>query len=256
MTEFDLPVHPATGLTALGVLPSGRIVWPVLGGDGTDDGDTGDGDADGDTGDGQGAEGDDPGDDGNTGDGQGPGDEGDEGALGDAGKKALDSQKAKWKAERDRRRQLEQQLAEATKPKGTDGEPTAEQIRADAETAATAKANKRIIKAELKAAAAGKLADPNDVNAFIDLDGFEVDADGELDPDEVTEAITDLLTRKPHLAAGGKRRFQGGGDGGAGRGSKPKSLDAQIREAEQAGNIGLSLSLKQQKLAASRKTNK
>jgi hypothetical protein len=27
-----LPVHPSTGLQALAVLPSGRIVWPVLGG--------------------------------------------------------------------------------------------------------------------------------------------------------------------------------------------------------------------------------
>lgn len=29
-----LPVHPRTGLTALAVLPSGRPVWPVLGGNG------------------------------------------------------------------------------------------------------------------------------------------------------------------------------------------------------------------------------
>jgi len=27
-----LPIHPTTGLTALGIMPSGRIVWPVLGG--------------------------------------------------------------------------------------------------------------------------------------------------------------------------------------------------------------------------------
>lgn len=176
--------------------------------------------------------------------------------LGDAGKKALDATKQKWKAERDRRRELEQKLADATKPKAGDGEPTAEQIRADAETAATAKANRRIIRAELKAAAAGKLADPADVNHFIDLDQFEVDADGDPDADEITEAIKDLLTRKPHLAAGPQRRFQGGGDGGAGRGSKPPSLDEQIRTAEQAGNIGLSLSLKQQKLAQARKNAK
>lgn len=176
--------------------------------------------------------------------------------LGDAGKKALDAQKAKWKAEREKRRQLEQQLAEATKPKG-DSEPTADQIRADAETAATAKANRRIVKAELKAAATGKLADPADALAFLDLDQFEVDADGELDPDEISEAITDLLTRKPHLAAGTPKRFQGGGDGGAGRGSKPQTLDQQIAAAEAAGDIGTSLRLKQQKLhQASKKTTK
>lgn len=41
---LELPLHPATGLAAVGVLPSGRIVWPVLGA--SDQGDAG-GDADG-----------------------------------------------------------------------------------------------------------------------------------------------------------------------------------------------------------------
>lgn len=36
-----LPVHDRTGLRALGVLPSGRIVWPVLGGAPDDDPDNG-----------------------------------------------------------------------------------------------------------------------------------------------------------------------------------------------------------------------
>lgn len=39
-----LPVHPRTGLRALGVLPSGRIVWPAMGGDGNGDGSGGTGD--------------------------------------------------------------------------------------------------------------------------------------------------------------------------------------------------------------------
>ena len=36
MNAVVLPVHPFTGLQAIAVLPSGRIVWPVLGG--SDDG--------------------------------------------------------------------------------------------------------------------------------------------------------------------------------------------------------------------------
>jgi len=31
MASSTLPVHPRTGLQALGVMPSGRIVWPILG---------------------------------------------------------------------------------------------------------------------------------------------------------------------------------------------------------------------------------
>lgn len=237
-----LPVHPVTGLTALAVI-GGRPVWPVMGGDGTNDGDTNPPT--------EGNEPDEPGENQNNGevDSSSDGDDGDENALGDAGKKALDATKAKWKSERDRRKELERQLAEATRPKGEGDEPTPDQIRADAEQAATAKANKRIIRAELKAAATGKLADPSDVNHFIDLDAFDVNDQGDVDPDDIAEAITDLLERKPHLAAGPKRRFQGSGDGGAGRTSKPKGLDDQIRDAEKAGNIGLSLRLKQQKLA-------
>lgn len=33
-TTTVLPVHLSTGLTALGVLPSGRVVWPIMGGSG------------------------------------------------------------------------------------------------------------------------------------------------------------------------------------------------------------------------------
>lgn len=48
-TLLELPIHPRTGLQALGIMPSGRIVWPILGGsepldDGGDDGDDGDDD--------------------------------------------------------------------------------------------------------------------------------------------------------------------------------------------------------------------
>src|SRR5699024_3963667 len=177
-----LPVHPVTGLTALAVI-GGRPVWPVMGGDGTNDGDTNPPTED--------NEPDEPGENQNNGevDSSSDGDDGDENALGDAGKKALDATKAKWKSERDRRKELERQLAEATRPKGEGDEPTPDQIRADAEQAATAKANKRIIRAELKAAATGKLADPSDVNHFIDLDAFDVNDQGDVDPDDIAEAI-------------------------------------------------------------------
>ncbi len=41
MNDPALPVHPFTGLTAVGVLPSGKVVWPVLGGSGEGDDDPG-----------------------------------------------------------------------------------------------------------------------------------------------------------------------------------------------------------------------
>lgn len=153
------------------------------------------------------------------------GDAGDEGApegadaLGDAGKRALDSMKGKWREERDKRRALETRLAEleAPKPSGDNDQSDPDAIRREAAREATAKANARILRSEIKAAAAGKLADPADALAYLDPKSFEVDENGDVDAEEIRDAIEDLLTRKPYLATSGRPRFQGTGDGGAAR---------------------------------------
>lgn len=138
--------------------------------------------------------------------------------LGDAGKKAIDSMKSKWHTERDKRRELEAELEKLRSSSTSDdgGQPNADSIRAEAAREATAKANARILKSEVKAAAAGKLADPADALRYLDLDKFEVDESGDVDADEIKEAIDSLLTDKPYLGAA-KARFQGTGDGGAAR---------------------------------------
>ncbi|WP_017599206.1 hypothetical protein [Nocardiopsis lucentensis] len=213
--DTDLPVHPVTGLRALAVIGE-RPVWPVLGGaldDEEDEGTTEEGDG---------------GTDETAAPEQeiGEDDEADpEGAehLGDPGKKALAAQKEKWKAERDRRRELEKKLAESSR-----GERFADEdaVRAATE-AVTAKANARILRSEVRAAAAGKLADPKDALRLLDLGSFDVDDDGEVDSEEISDAIDDLIKRKPYLAAqGGTRpRFEGTADSGARKGTgKPKQL--------------------------------
>lgn len=141
-------------------------------------------------------------------------------ALGDKGKRALDSMKAKLKSERERRRTAEAKLQE--KPAG-DGD--ADQIQAKADAAATARANTRILRSEVRAAAAGKLINPKDALTFLDLDQFEVDEDGQVDEDEIADAIDDLVKERPYLAAATAKRFQGTGDGGAARkAGRPKQL--------------------------------
>lgn len=126
-------------------------------------------------------------------------DDAEEGAddLGDKGKQALDRMKAKLKVEKDRRVAAEAKVAQAG---DADDAATA---RREAETAALAKANTRIVRAEVKAAAAGKLADPVDALNFIDLAQFEVDDDGDVDQEEIAEAVAELLRKKPYLAAQG-----------------------------------------------------
>lgn len=162
--------------------------------------------------------------------------DGDDKKLGDKGKQALDRMKAKLKTERERRIAAEAKAAE----KDDNAEDDAARKERDA------KANIRILKSEIKAAAAGKLADPKDAYKFLDLEQFEVDDDGDVDEEEIADAIDDLIKKKPYLAAQGGRRFKGGADGGTRKESRPKQLTrtdlqgmtpAEIDKAHKEGRL-------------------
>ena len=134
--------------------------------------------------------------------------------LGDKGQRALERMKEDKKALkrelRAARQELEDLKASSARP---NDEPTADDIRREAEKAANERANQRILKAEVKSAAAGKLSDPSDAFRFLDLSDFEVDADGNVDADEIADAISDLLTKRPYLSAS-DNRFKGRVDQG------------------------------------------
>lgn len=169
--------------------------------------------------------------------------------LGDKGKKALDAMKAERNQYKQQLRELRKEVEALKAPKPKEGEePNADAIRAEAEKAATEKANARIVRAEIRAAAAGKLADPTDAALFIDASKFEVDENGEVDEEEIADAIADLLTRKPHLAAGtATGRFQGTADQGArkqpprpsqlSRADLAKMSPAEIVKAKKEGRL-------------------
>ena len=166
----------------------------------------------------------------------------------DAGaKKALVAERAARKAAE---RELAALKAAAELRDKPAEEQALEQARAEARAEAKEKADVRILRSELKALAAGKLADPSDAHLYIDLSKYDVDDDGEVDSEALNEAIADLLARKPHLAAGEPARFQGGGDGGARPAPKPdESIDDAIKAAQAARNFALVATLKQQKAA-------
>lgn len=163
-------------------------------------------DPDGEDPDGENLDGEDPDPDGEDPDGE----DNDEAAdLGDKGKKALDAMKAKMRAAQKEAKTAKAEAAQLKAEKESAGKPADEQAldraRSEATTTALAAANKRIIRSEVKAAAAGKLANPALAVRLLDLDDFEVDDDGNVDEDEIAEAIEDLLKENPYLAA------QGGG---------------------------------------------
>lgn len=124
-------------------------------------------------------------------------------ALGDAGKKALDAMKAERNAERAKRRELEAMLEQlkhdASMRDKSAEEQALEAARQEARSEERARANARVVRSEVRLAAKGKLADPEDAIAFIDLTQFEVNDDGDVDGTAIDDAIADLLARKPHL---------------------------------------------------------
>lgn len=97
--------------------------------------------------------------------------------------------------------------AELAKLQGKEQEYAAEQERVkaqrEAEAAALAKANDRILKAEIRALAASRLRDPEDALRYLDLSGFQVGDDGEVDRTAVAAAVDELVKSKPYLAAEG-----------------------------------------------------
>lgn len=152
-------------------------------------------------------------------------------ALGDPGKKALDLMKTQRNDYKRQLRELKAEVEALKAPKAPEGEaPDVDAIKAAATKEATAKANTRIVRAEIRAAAAGKLADPTDAALYLDLDQFEVDENGDVDSEEIAEAIADLIKRKPHLAGTATgNRFQGSADNGARQG---KAKASQLTQAD------------------------
>ena len=142
-------------------------------------------------------------------------------------KKALVTERTARKAAERELARIKAELALKDKPAE---EQALEAARAEARTEATTKANARIVRAEVKAAATGKVKNPALALKLIDTSEIDVDDDGEVDSDAVNQAITDLLEQYPELAADGSK-FTGSADQGAkGKNSKP----AQVTRSELA----------------------
>lgn len=218
--------HPLTGaqLHAVGVLPNGKVIWPILGGDDTV-----------------------------------PPIEAPEGvtaeewdALGDPGKKAI-------VREREARQEAERKLAAAharpTPPPGKPAVTTAppagdapdvaklvqEAVAAaikpftEANEARTAAEAQDAIKDKVRTAATG-FHDADDAVAGIDL--TKVVTDGAVDPTKLAAELEALGARKPHLVKDGRRFAPAGAGGGPGSGAKTtedKTKESLARMAEATG---------------------
>ncbi|MGW6008668.1 hypothetical protein [Streptomyces sp. NPDC055210] len=173
--------------------------------------------------------------DGGSGSGDGGDGKGGDDGLGEGGKKALQAERDARKAAEDRVKELEGKLSrKPTKQddgkgdagKGGDGKGDppldAEALKKEVRAEIDADTNARLIRAEVKAAAAKRLADPADAPKFIDLAKIKIGDDGDPDAKQIKKAIDDLLKEKPYLAANG----QGWGDvGGGGHATPPADVE-------------------------------
>ena len=199
---------------------NGRTIWPIMGGDGTD-ADANDGDSD---------DADDDGADDGADDNSDKADDTANRMLIDerTGRKAaealLSEITGKSKAEIRRLLKDPTKAREALSPApdtDKDDKVDADQIRREAEQAATDRANARLVRAEVRALAAETFTNPTDALHNLNLDDYEVNEDGELeDVDAVKAALADVLKKNPHYAKKG-RAPKPDPSQGAGGGSKP-----------------------------------
>lgn len=164
--------------------------------------------------------------------------------LGDAGKQAIDRMKAERNEARREAKARQDEIDRLTAAaNGREAEYAAEKkAREDADS----RFRERVLKAEIKAAATGKLNDPADAMRYLDLAEFEVNEDGDVDADAISQAIDSLVASKTYLAVQDGRRFTGTPDAGTRKESGPAQLSAadlkgmtpdQIVEAQEKGQL-------------------
>jgi hypothetical protein len=154
-------------------------------------------------------------------------------------------------AERKARREAERRASAAEAARAdADKEPAEqalEQARREAREEAQNAFNQRLVQAELRAALKGAVNNPALALKVIDASEIDVDANGEVDPQSVTDAIEAVLSQYPELKPADQKKFGGTADQGAkGKATQPQQLTReqlksltpdQILEAEANGQL-------------------
>lgn len=125
--------------------------------------------------------------------------------LGPEGEKALEAFKDRARtAERDLKK-IQKELEDLRNANATEQEKAIAAARAEGKAEALKVANERLVRAEVMAAAADKLAKPALAARLLDLDKFEIDEHGDVDTKAIASAIDALVKENPELAKAGQR---------------------------------------------------
>lgn len=120
----------------------------------------------------------------------------------------------KYRAQQHVNRDLERKLKEALKQndkyksmeeeyaklQGREAEYQKAEELAKIQQQAITNANQRVLKSEIRAAAASVLENPSDATIFLDLSKFTVSDDGETNSEEINNALGALVKERPYLA--------------------------------------------------------
>jgi len=139
------------------------------------------------------------------------------------------------KAARKRAEAAEKALQERQDADKSEQEKALDQARKEAADEArseiTGQVRGKLLKAEIKALAAGTFADPDDAHRLLDLEDEDIfNDDGDIQTDALKSALEDLLERKPHLKADPPNGRKPSGDADAGKGKGAKDLESQSVE--------------------------
>lgn len=184
--------------------------------------------------------------------------------LGPQGQKALDSFKERARtaeAETKRLKKIEDDYNALVASQLTDQEKAIADARKEGSDEATAAiqtaTNKRLFRAELRAATAAKLNDTAIADLLVDndaalkllgLDEIPVTVEGDIDSEAISQKVDAYVAARPFLASSATQQPGSIDQGARASTAAAKSIDEQIADAEAAGNWKLSGRLKTQKL--------
>lgn len=195
-----------------------------------------------------------------AGDGAPPAADGDDPPLGPQGEKALGAWKDRAKEAEAEAKRLREENDTLRLAQLSEQEREVERIKAEtresARTEVLGQVTPKLFISELKAATAGALlpaaaadllVDPMVAQRLLGLAEIPVTADGDIDGEAISSAVTAYVAARPHLAASATQT-PGPVDQGARQTAVTKSIDQLIADAEAAGNWKLSGQLKTQQM--------
>lgn len=147
--------------------------------------------------------------------------EGGDAPLGPEGEKALEAFKARAREAEKEAKAAKAELEKVRIELLSGQDKAVAEAKAEGRREALEAANQRLVRSEVRALAAGFLADPDDAVHFLDLSQYEPGDDGDFDRKAIQADLAQLVKSKPYLSPS---PGAGAGEGGP-RGQKPAALN-------------------------------